>query len=75
MRVRGARSTTTVDMSRTYLEWAERNLPERDRWPRAHRLIQADCSGWLREVLNECSILIFIDPPTFSNSKTYGRVV
>ncbi len=64
----GARSTTTVDMSRTYLEWAERNLRLNGLSGRAHRLIQADCSGWLREA-NEQFDLIFIDPPTFSNSK------
>lgn len=39
----GARSTTTVDMSRTYLEWAERNLRLNGLSGRAHRLIQADC--------------------------------
>ncbi|MDG6692870.1 class I SAM-dependent methyltransferase, partial [Staphylococcus aureus] len=35
----GARSTTTVDMSRTYLEWAERNLRLNGLSGRAHRLI------------------------------------
>ena len=64
----GARSTTTVDMSRTYLEWAERNLRLNGLTGRAHRLIQADCLAWLREA-NEQFDLIFIDPPTFSNSK------
>ncbi|SCC33067.1 bifunctional 23S rRNA (guanine(2069)-N(7))-methyltransferase RlmK/23S rRNA (guanine(2445)-N(2))-methyltransferase RlmL [Kosakonia oryziphila] len=64
----GARSTTTVDMSRTYLEWAERNLRLNGLSGRAHRLIQADCLSWLRET-DEQFDLIFIDPPTFSNSK------
>ncbi len=64
----GACSTTTVDMSRTYLEWAERNLRLNGLTGRAHRLIQADCLAWLREG-NEQFDLIFIDPPTFSNSK------
>ncbi|MEN4872033.1 bifunctional 23S rRNA (guanine(2069)-N(7))-methyltransferase RlmK/23S rRNA (guanine(2445)-N(2))-methyltransferase RlmL [Kosakonia cowanii] len=64
----GARSTTTVDMSRTYLEWAERNLRLNGLSGRAHRLIQADCLGWLQET-DEQFDLIFIDPPTFSNSK------
>ncbi len=44
-----ARSTTTVDMSRTYLEWAERNLRLNGLTGRAHRLMQADVLGWLRE--------------------------
>ncbi|PKH24254.1 bifunctional 23S rRNA (guanine(2069)-N(7))-methyltransferase RlmK/23S rRNA (guanine(2445)-N(2))-methyltransferase RlmL [Enterobacterales bacterium CwR94] len=64
----GARSTTTVDMSRTYLEWAERNLRQNGLTGRPHRLIQADCLNWLAES-DEQFDLIFIDPPTFSNSK------
>ena len=64
----GARSTTTVDMSRTYLEWAERNLRLNGLTGRAHRLMQADVLSWLRD-RDEQFDLIFIDPPTFSNSK------
>lgn len=64
----GAKSTTTVDMSRTYLEWAERNLRLNGLTGRQHRLMQADCLSWLRES-DEQFDLIFIDPPTFSNSK------
>ncbi|MEH0832526.1 bifunctional 23S rRNA (guanine(2069)-N(7))-methyltransferase RlmK/23S rRNA (guanine(2445)-N(2))-methyltransferase RlmL [Pectobacterium cacticida] len=64
----GARSTTTVDMSRTYLEWAEKNLRVNGLTGRQHRLIQADCLSWLRNT-NEQFDVIFIDPPTFSNSK------
>ncbi|PHM67238.1 hypothetical protein Xsto_00520 [Xenorhabdus stockiae] len=64
----GARSTTTVDMSRTYLEWAEKNLQINGLAGRQHRLIQADCLGWLAQTREQFD-LIFIDPPTFSNSK------
>ena len=64
----GARSTTTVDLSRTYLEWAERNLRLNGLTGRQHRLLQADVLGWLRDT-DEQFDLIFIDPPTFSNSK------
>ncbi|MEI7072992.1 bifunctional 23S rRNA (guanine(2069)-N(7))-methyltransferase RlmK/23S rRNA (guanine(2445)-N(2))-methyltransferase RlmL [Pectobacterium versatile] len=64
----GARSTTTVDMSRTYLEWAEKNLRVNGLTGRQHRLIQADCLSWLYNG-NEQFDVIFIDPPTFSNSK------
>ncbi|KGM29060.1 23S rRNA methyltransferase [Photorhabdus luminescens] len=64
----GARSTTTVDMSRTYLEWAERNLQANGLTGRQHRLIQADCLAWLARASEQFD-LIFIDPPTFSNSK------
>ncbi len=64
----GARSTTTVDMSRTYLEWAARNLQLNSLTGRQHRLIQADCLNWMSETKEQFD-LIFIDPPTFSNSK------
>lgn len=64
----GARSTTTVDMSRTYLEWAERNLRLNNLSGHTHRLIQADCLSWLRDSHEKFDV-IFIDPPTFSNSK------
>lgn len=64
----GARSTTTVDMSRTYLEWAERNLRLNGLTGRSHRLMQADVLAWLRDTDEQFDV-IFIDPPTFSNSK------
>ncbi|KAB7897692.1 bifunctional 23S rRNA (guanine(2069)-N(7))-methyltransferase RlmK/23S rRNA (guanine(2445)-N(2))-methyltransferase RlmL [Rouxiella sp. S1S-2] len=64
----GARSTTTVDMSRTYLEWAEKNLRANGLTGRQHRLIQADCLSWLSNADEQFDV-IFIDPPTFSNSK------
>jgi 23S rRNA (guanine2445-N2)-methyltransferase / 23S rRNA (guanine2069-N7)-methyltransferase len=64
----GARSTTTVDMSRTYLEWAEKNLRANGLTGRQHRLIQADCLSYL-SMCDEQFDVIFIDPPTFSNSK------
>jgi Predicted N6-adenine-specific DNA methylase len=64
----GARSTTTVDMSRTYLEWAERNLRLNGLTGRPHRLLQADVLSWLRDTDEQFDV-IFIDPPTFSNSK------
>ncbi|WP_392562700.1 bifunctional 23S rRNA (guanine(2069)-N(7))-methyltransferase RlmK/23S rRNA (guanine(2445)-N(2))-methyltransferase RlmL [Orbus sturtevantii] len=64
----GAKSTTTVDMSRTYLEWADRNLKQNGLVSNKHRLIQADCLFYLRESEDQFDV-IFIDPPTFSNSK------
>lgn len=64
----GARSTTSVDMSRPYLEWAEKNLRSNGLVGRQHRLIQADCLAWLG-MAQETFDVIFIDPPTFSNSK------
>jgi 23S rRNA (guanine2445-N2)-methyltransferase / 23S rRNA (guanine2069-N7)-methyltransferase len=37
-----------------------------------HRLIQADCLRWLAEAEGQYD-LIWLDPPTFSNSKRMGR--
>lgn len=64
----GAKSTTTVDMSQTYLSWAERNLDKNGLKGSNHRLIQADCLYYLENVQSQFDF-IFIDPPTFSNSK------
>lgn len=80
----GAAATTSVDMSRTYLDWAQRNLarntgvssrngPARAR----HEFVHADCLEWLREDArtHERHDLIFLDPPTFSNSKRMQGVL
>jgi 23S rRNA (guanine2445-N2)-methyltransferase / 23S rRNA (guanine2069-N7)-methyltransferase len=64
----GAVSTTTVDLSQTYLDWASRNLSQNGIVGRAHALIQADVMTWLAADRGRYD-LIFIDPPTFSNSK------
>lgn len=63
----GARSTTSVDLSRTYLDWARRNLSLNGLSDR-QRLEQGDVMAWLEADRNEYD-LVFIDPPTFSNSK------
>ena len=63
----GARSTTSVDLSKTYLDWARRNLALNGLSER-QRLEQADVMAWLEADREEYD-LIFIDPPTFSNSK------
>ena len=63
----GARSTTSVDLSKTYLDWARRNL-SLNGFSDKHRLEQGDVMAWLGEDRGEYD-LIFIDPPTFSNSK------
>ena len=63
----GARSTTSVDLSKTYLDWARRNLALNG-FSDKHRLEQGDVMEWLEADRGEYE-LIFIDPPTFSNSK------
>ena len=78
----GAASTTTVDMSRTYLDWAQRNLSINGlsvnaQAGRQHALVQADCREWLQDSVaqRERYDLIFLDPPTFSNSKRMEGVL
>ncbi|MGR5118278.1 bifunctional 23S rRNA (guanine(2069)-N(7))-methyltransferase RlmK/23S rRNA (guanine(2445)-N(2))-methyltransferase RlmL [Vibrio astriarenae] len=66
--VGGAKSTTTVDMSKTYLQWAKDNMALNGQVGRQHQYIQADCLQWLNNENGQYD-LIFIDPPTFSNSK------
>ncbi|MCP4041512.1 MAG: bifunctional 23S rRNA (guanine(2069)-N(7))-methyltransferase RlmK/23S rRNA (guanine(2445)-N(2))-methyltransferase RlmL, partial [Gammaproteobacteria bacterium] len=69
----GAKSTTTVDLSPTYLDWAGRNLKLNGIGGARHRLIQEECVAWLEEQPWSGDPhrygLIFLDPPTFSNSK------
>jgi len=66
----GAATTTTIDLSRTYLDWARRNLELNGIRGLGHELIHADCLDWLRLVAGRRTFdLIFLDPPTFSTSK------
>jgi len=65
----GASATTSVDMSRTYLDWARRNLALNGFEGGRHELVQADVFQWLKEEADRRYGLIFLDPPTFSTSK------
>lgn len=66
----GAASTTTVDMSSVYLDWARRNMALNGfAEGRTHRFVRADCLAWLATPHPERYHVIFVDPPTFSNSK------
>ena len=65
----GAAGTLTVDMSNTYLQWADRNLSINGFSDERHRLLQADVLAWLEQPPREQFDLIVLDPPTFSNSK------
>jgi 23S rRNA (guanine2445-N2)-methyltransferase / 23S rRNA (guanine2069-N7)-methyltransferase len=73
----GALSTTTLDMSRTYLDWAQRNLSINGYHGAAHSFVQADCREWLKRSREESGRfdLVFLDPPTFSNSKRMEGVL
>ena len=73
----GATSTTTVDMSNTYTEWAKNNMAL-NKNTGEHEFIQADCLDWLANEAKKAEVrqydLIFLDPPTFSNSKRMDDV-
>ncbi|HEX3845069.1 MAG TPA: bifunctional 23S rRNA (guanine(2069)-N(7))-methyltransferase RlmK/23S rRNA (guanine(2445)-N(2))-methyltransferase RlmL [Steroidobacteraceae bacterium] len=75
----GAAATTSVDLSRTYLDWAERNLALNTGNSKTHpnEFIQADCMEWLRDDARgaERYDVVFLDPPTFSNSKRMQGVL
>ena len=73
----GARSTTGVDLSNTYLDWAHENLLLNGFRGNNHELYRADCLAWLEEQEPRSARfdLIFLDPPTFSNSKRMEGVL
>ena len=63
----GARSVTTVDLSRTYIDWAKRNF-KLNSISGPHHFEQTDCLTWF-DTHKQKFDLMFIDPPSFSNSK------
>ena len=69
----GAASTTTVDLSATYLQWAKMNLALNGLTEFRNKVEKADCLEWLESSSGKFD-LIFIDPPTFSNTKKDKRV-
>ncbi len=64
----GASRSVSVDLSKKYLYWAGRNLALNNLSLKQHQLVEADCQQWLRTCKDRFDI-IFLDPPTFSNSK------
>jgi 23S rRNA (guanine2445-N2)-methyltransferase / 23S rRNA (guanine2069-N7)-methyltransferase len=73
----GARSTTSVDLSNTYLDWAHENMVLNGFGGPEHELFRDDCLQWLEShaVWGARFDLIFVDPPTFSNSKRMDGVL
>lgn len=70
-----AESTCTVDLSQTYLDWAERNMALNGFEGDEHTFERADIMQWITETRRTPRRfdLIFVDPPTFSNSKAMGN--
>ena len=70
----GASRSLSVDLSPTYVNWAERNFRLNGLEPGRHKLAQADVMNWLRSPPHQHFDLVYVDPPTFSNSKRTDTV-
>jgi 23S rRNA (guanine2445-N2)-methyltransferase / 23S rRNA (guanine2069-N7)-methyltransferase len=66
--VGGAKQTTSVDLSNTYLDWGKKNFEANGLDPAKHRFIRDDATRWIARDRNSYD-WIFINPPTFSRSK------
>ncbi|HIQ40226.1 MAG TPA: bifunctional 23S rRNA (guanine(2069)-N(7))-methyltransferase RlmK/23S rRNA (guanine(2445)-N(2))-methyltransferase RlmL [Sulfurivirga caldicuralii] len=69
--VAGAQASVSVDLSRTYLDWAARNFALNDLDRKQHTLIRVDVLRWLAQPPEKIGRfdVIFLDPPSFSTSK------
>jgi 23S rRNA (cytosine1962-C5)-methyltransferase len=68
----GAAGVTSVDLSKTYLNWAEENLALNglmEKGSHKYEFVHADVKQWLDELPPDVYDLVIMDPPTFSNSK------
>jgi len=70
----GAKNSVSVDMSRTYIDWAKQNFEANNINLKRHELVQQDCLTWL-EQCREGFDVIFLDPPSFSNSKRMESIL
>ena len=70
----GVEETVTVDLSNTYLDWAEKNMQLNGFTGPEHHFVRADVLQWIRDQRQTIHRwdLIFVDPPTFSNSSKMG---
>lgn len=64
----GAANSLSIDMSNTYIDWARRNFNLNGIDISKHQLLRADCLKWMQTTTDFYDV-IFLDPPTFSNSK------
>lgn len=66
----GAAAVTSVDLSKTYLQWAEENMRLNDFFDeKKHHFVHADVKQYLDSLPPDSFDLVVMDPPTFSNSK------
>ncbi|MBN2646329.1 MAG: bifunctional 23S rRNA (guanine(2069)-N(7))-methyltransferase RlmK/23S rRNA (guanine(2445)-N(2))-methyltransferase RlmL [Thiotrichales bacterium] len=79
--IAGAKSSLSVDMSRTYLYWAQHNFWANKIDDRKHELLRADVIAWLEEQAqmqpkpSRQFEVIFMDPPSFSSSKKMDGIL
>jgi len=66
--------TTNVDLSNTYLQWAEDNFTLNKLSLTRHQFIPFDCMEWLKITRDRFDV-IFLDPPSFSNSKRMAETL
>ena len=72
----GAEEVETADLSKTYLNWAERNLQLNGFNSAAkYKIIHADVKQYLKEIPSGYFDIIIMDPPTFSNSKRMDDIL
>ncbi len=65
-----ASKVTTVDLSKTYIHWAKRNMQYNKLYnPDKHEFVQEDVLLYLKTIPPDSYDIIILDPPTFSNSK------
>ena len=64
----GASSSTSVDMSNTYVKWSRLNFEANNIRSNKHEIVRADVRTWLKQCRSGYD-LIMLDPPSFSNSK------
>lgn len=70
----GGARTTSLDLSRKYLDWGRRNFELNGLDPAAHDFIYGDCFDWMRRLTKKGRRFdgVLLDPPTFSRSKEHG---
>ena len=72
----GAKTVTSVDLSKTYLSWSEENFAlNKLKNLVAYQFVHADVKQYLKTLLSNKYDLVVMDPPTFSNSKRMKSVL
>ncbi len=71
---KGGAKTTSLDLSKKYLEWGRRNFTLNGLDPAEHDFIFGDAFDWMRRLAKKGRMFdaIVLDPPTFSQSKERG---